>query len=47
MNRPLYVSSDGKHSIWFDGDDEWRVGFTTKLNAGKINAGLMRNRVEF
>ena len=41
-NRPLYVSLDGFHGIWYTGS-WWIVGNINDLNLGKLTFGFLSN----
>ena len=42
-NRPLYIDALNRYAVWFDGSDDWMVGYLSNIDEGKLTWGFMAN----
>ena len=38
-----YVDNEKRYAIWFDGTDEWFIGYLSDLKEGKFTYGFFQN----
>ena len=41
--RPMYQSMSGIFAIWYDGQDNWMIGYSTTLAEGTFNTAIAQS----
>ena len=41
---PYYVDNERRFAIWFDGTDEWMIGYFSNIDEGKFTTGFFQNQ---
>ena len=40
---PYYVDNKRRYAIWFDGTDEWFIGYLSNVEKGEFTTGSLQN----